>query len=406
MPIFIRAVAVATVLLSLALVAVSAYAAKSDLAISSPLARASAERQDESDSAVAGSVYEQDGAERQDESDSDGSANEQNGDDDSDRPSVDQDELVEAGPPTPTVVVRYAAPEGAAGVGVGVGGARGSGRSDLSVGGRVWPVLSLKPGVITVSARAEGGLDIPIDQLAVMLQVSKETGLPWQLFGAIAKVESDLGRNMATSWAGAIGYGQFMPLMWEAFGEGGDPYDFRDVIPAMGRFLLEAGAETDVRVALYAYNHSWPYVAQVLSFAAAYGYPNSVFDLEEGATNDIIWPVVGPISSYFNPAHPLGIDIDLTMSPGTPVLAAHDGVVLFAGGDPCCSYGYYVILVAPSGMTTLYAHFQVLAVGNGQTVRQGEPLGAVGCTGYCTGTHLHFELIAGGVRHNPLDYLP
>ncbi len=388
MPLFMRALTVATVLLSLALVAVSAYAAKSDLAISSPLARDGAERQDESDSA---------GVDPE---------NEQDGDDDGDRPSVDSDELVEAGPPTPTVVLLYPAPGGAAGVGTGAGGARSSGRSDLSVGVRVWPVLSLKPGVITVSARGDGGLDIPIDQLAVMLQVSQETGLPWQLFGAIAKVESDLGRNMATSWAGAIGYGQFLPSTWEVFGEGGDPYDFHDVIPAMGRFLLEAGAETDVRVALYAYNHSWPYVAQVLSFAAAYGYPNSVFDLEEGATNDIIWPVVGPISSYFNPAHPLGIDIDLTMSPGTPVLAAHDGVVLFAGGDPCCSYGYYVILVAPSGMTTLYAHFQVLAVGNGQTVRQGEPLGVVGCTGYCTGTHLHFELIAGGVRHNPLDYLP
>ena len=54
-----------------------------------------------------------------------------------------------------------------------------------------------------------------------------------------------------------------------AYGEGGDPYTFHDVIPAMGRFLLANGAPTDIRRAIYAYNHSWPYVDRVLAYAAA-----------------------------------------------------------------------------------------------------------------------------------------
>ena len=86
--------------------------------------------------------------------------------------------------------------------------------------------------------------------------------------------------------------------------------------------------------------------------------------------------------------------------------AAHSGVVLFAGGDPCCSYGFYVMVVGPSSITTLYAHLDMLAVTPGQTVLQGQSLGAVGCTGNCTGPHLHFEILEGGVRRNPLDYLP
>ncbi len=298
-------------------------------------------------------------------------------------------------PPTPTTEIRYPAPAGAAPI-----TSPGGGRDNLSPGPQVWPVASVKPVPVNVLRLAMGGLDVPPAQLAVMQQVSFLTGIPWQIFAAIAKVESNFGRNMATSSAGAIGYGQFLPEMWARYGNGGDPYDFRDAIPAMGRYLLDHGAPDDMRGAIYAYNHSWPYVALVLSYATVYGYhgPEN--------SNGLIWPVVGPISSRFGPDHPLGIDIDQTASPGAPVLAAHDGVVLFAGGDPCCSYGTYVMLVSPSAIVTLYAHLDVLLVGSGDTVRQGQPLGTAGCTGNCTGTHLHFEVIEDGVRQNPLEYLP
>ncbi|RJQ08651.1 MAG: lytic transglycosylase domain-containing protein [Dehalococcoidia bacterium] len=118
-----------------------------------------------------------------------------------------------------------------------------------------------------------GGSDpppVPLDHLAVMVEVGQGNGVPWSLLAAIASVESGFGANMATSWAGAIGYGQFMPPSWAAFGEGGDPYDYRDVIPAMARYLLAADVQRDVPGAVYAYNHSWEYVALVLGRMAYY----------------------------------------------------------------------------------------------------------------------------------------
>lgn len=123
------------------------------------------------------------------------------------------------------------------------------------------------------STASEAALaEVPPDHLAVMTKVGAETGIPWQVLAAIARVESDFGRNMATSSAGAIGYGQFLPEMWAAYGGGGDPYDFHAAIPAMARYLLDHGAPADLRNALYAYNHSWDYVDTVLAHAAAYGY--------------------------------------------------------------------------------------------------------------------------------------
>jgi len=302
--------------------------------------------------------------------------------------------------PPPTVAPRYAAPAWASPA-VRTGGSRG----DLSPGPRVWPVLSLRPRPADLLGLAQGGLDIPPDQLAVMQQVALWTGLPWQLLAAIAKVESDFGRNMDTSSAGAIGYGQFLPETWAQYGDGGDPYDFRDTLPAMGRYLLAAGALDDLASALYSYNHSWDYVAEVLSLATAYGYDGSRTDQPIGTNPGLIWPVVGAVSSLFSEEHP-AIDIDPGATPDAPVQAAHDGVVLFAGGDPCCLYGFYILLVGPSGMTTLYAHLGAVVVTPGQTVRQGQAVGAVGCTGNCTGPHLHFEVIVEGERRNPMDYLP
>jgi murein DD-endopeptidase MepM/ murein hydrolase activator NlpD len=115
------------------------------------------------------------------------------------------------------------------------------------------------------------------------------------------------------------------------------------------------------------------------------------------------WPAVGPITSHYGPDHPLGIDIGQSAG---PILAATDGTVIFAGGDPCCSYGRFVVITGPGDVTTVYGHLETLAVKEGDTVRLGQPLGEVGCTGRCFGTHLHFEVIKNGTRLNPMDYLP
>jgi murein DD-endopeptidase MepM/ murein hydrolase activator NlpD len=120
-----------------------------------------------------------------------------------------------------------------------------------------------------------------------------------------------------------------------------------------------------------------------------------------------IWPITGPLSSYFGPTHPLGIDIDLYGRAGAPIVAARAGTVIFAGGNPCCSYGYYVQVDHGDGFMTLYAHFQAPPpVKIGQRVEQGQVVGYAGTTGNSTGVHLHFELRWAGVAQNPLHFLP
>lgn len=143
-----------------------------------------------------------------------------------------------------------------------------------------------------------------------------------------------------------------------------------------------------------------------VAVVAAPAQPPPASAAAPSSDHGLIWPVVGPISSYMGPSHPLGIDIDMFATPNAPVAAATSGTVTFAGGNPCCSYGLYVIIMSPGGIETLYAHLSVIDVSAGQQVSQGDILGNIGCTGYCTGNHLHFEVIDNGVRVDPLGYLP
>jgi cell wall-associated NlpC family hydrolase len=128
---------------------------------------------------------------------------------------------------------------------------------------------TMAPGQPIAAAQVD---DIPPAQLAVMQQAAATCGLPWQVLAGVAKVESDFGRNMATSSAGAIGYAQFLPSSWAAYGQGGNPYDYRDAIPAMARYLCAHGGNRDLRRALFAYNHADWYVDQVLAVAVRYGH--------------------------------------------------------------------------------------------------------------------------------------
>ena len=92
--------------------------------------------------------------------------------------------------------------------------------------------------------------------------------------------------------------------------------------------------------------------------------------------------------------------LDLAADEGAAICAALGGTVRFAGqGD---SYGSYVILDHRNGFTTLYAHCSRLLVQEGETVRRGQKIALVGSTGAATGPHLHFEMIQGGIRLDPL----
>lgn len=126
----------------------------------------------------------------------------------------------------------------------------------------------------------------------------------------------------------------------------------------------------------------------------------------------LAWPLDSHrISSPFGPRiHPkfktrsMHTGIDLPAPKGTPVKAAGDGVVLYAGWIR--GYGQIVILDHGNQMSTVYAHLSAITVQEGAKVSAGSTVGRVGSSGVATATHLHFEVRIGGTAKNPVDYLP
>ena len=117
-----------------------------------------------------------------------------------------------------------------------------------------------------------------------------------------------------------------------------------------------------------------------------------------------VWPADGWFVQAMTAGHPAGIDIGLDM--GARVQAVRDGTVVFAGGDPCCVYGYFVIILHDEGWSSLYAHLSAIDVWPGDRVSQGERIGLAGSTGKSTGPHVHFELRSASGLVDPLAYLP
>jgi len=101
-------------------------------------------------------------------------------------------------------------------------------------------------------------------------------GIPWEVLAAINKVESDFGRNLGPSSAGAVGWMQFMPSTWarwgiDANGDGvADPDNPTDAIFSAARYLAGCGGQFDIARAVYCYNHASWYVNEVMRLAAVY----------------------------------------------------------------------------------------------------------------------------------------
>ena len=94
------------------------------------------------------------------------------------------------------------------------------------------------------------------------------------------------------------------------------------------------------------------------------------------------------------------LGVDYAAATGTPVRTVGDGVVDFAGVQN--GFGNVVMVKHRNNQTTVYAHLSRIGVKKGQTVSQGQNIGAVGSTGWATGPHLHFEFRVNGVHHDPL----
>lgn len=124
-----------------------------------------------------------------------------------------------------------------------------------------------------------------------------EFDVPWQYLAAVNLVETRMGRIRGVSSAGAEGPMQFLPSTWAAYGDGGDINSYRDAIRAAARYLKANGAPTNMRSALWNYNHSYKYVDAVTQYAeqmkaeprAIYGYYHwQVYYLTSGG--DVLLP--------------------------------------------------------------------------------------------------------------------
>lgn len=124
----------------------------------------------------------------------------------------------------------------------------------------------------------------------------------------------------------------------------------------------------------------------------------------------LLWPAAGPVTSGFGyRTHPIFGDtrfhsgIDIGAPYGAPVIASDAGTVIFAG--VMSGYGNAIVVDHGGGLATSYNHLSSFLVVDGQAVSRGVQIGAVGCTGYCTGPHLHFEVRANGDPVDPMPYL-
>ena len=139
---------------------------------------------------------------------------------------------------------------------------------------------------------------IPPFLLSIYQAAGIEYGVRWEVLAAINEIETDYGRNLNVSSAGALGWMQFMPATWKQYGVDAngdkkkDPYNPVDAIFAAARYLKAAGADKDLARAIFAYNHADWYVDSVLMRARLIG----------GMPTDLVGSLTGLTQGMF-PVH-------------------------------------------------------------------------------------------------------
>jgi hypothetical protein len=226
---------------------------------------------------------------------------------------------------------------------------------------------------------------IPPFLLPIYQAAGIEYGVRWEVLAAINEIETDYGRNLNISSAGALGWMQFLPQTWELYGADAnhdgrrDPFNPADAIFAAARYLKAAGADQDLRKAIFAYNHADWYVESVLMRARLIG----------GLPSDLVGSLSGLTQGHFpvfakaryaddvaerqaaaraavrkDPSAPVAPDaarrgIDIFAHAGAPVIAVQDGTITAIGQTP--RLGRYVKLRDVYGNTYTYAHLKKLA---------------------------------------------
>jgi len=95
--------------------------------------------------------------------------------------------------------------------------------------------------------------------------------------------------------------------------------------------------------------------------------------------------------------------VDLAVPYGTPIYATGTGVVVYSGWKN--GYGNFIEIDHGNGYVTRYGHSSRLLVSVGDQIKKDQEIALVGCTGRCTGPHLHYEVLLDGKRQNPATYL-
>ena len=222
---------------------------------------------------------------------------------------------------------------------------------------------------------------IPPFLLPIYQAAGIQYGVRWEVLAAINEIETDYGRNLNVSSAGALGWMQFMPATWQSYGVDAnqdgkrDPFNPVDAIFAAARYLKAAGAEQDVRKAVWAYNHADWYVNDVLERAqliaaiptdlvsSLSGLTQGHFPVAARATYDdqVTARDAKKVTAGENAANPVVSNqnrkgIDVHARAGSAVIAVGDGEIVSVGRND--RLGRYVKLRDAFGNVYTYGHLK------------------------------------------------
>lgn len=303
----------------------------------------------------------------------------------------------------------------------------------------------------------DGKAMIPANYLPLYQEIGKKYGVPWPLLAAIHKVETNFGRNLSESNAGAVGHYQFMKCNWlgwnyyaehcnrlgnfdsdfqidltdpenlhggQAVDENGDgkidPNHIEDSMAAAAKRLAgdkqRTGKDWFERGGpVWRYNPAQFYVDRVKKyfdlFATSKLINNASGLIYKGGK--FPWPTAGRVTAPFGEwrgTH-MHAGVDIGAPNGTPIYSVADGVVVKSKADPG-GYGWYVVIRhgqmdEEKQIDTLYGHMypNTVKVIVGNKVKKGQIIAAVGSNGRSTGPHLHFEVQINGKVTDPMDWI-
>jgi hypothetical protein len=256
--------------------------------------------------------------------------------------------------------------------GDGDGGAQFNPTGAPTLGNPTTTIAAFGPAPIGVPNFIIDSFEIPPFLLPIYQACGTEYGIPWEVLASINKIETGFGTNLNVSTAGAMGWMQFLPSSWEAFGVDAngdgkkDPYNPVDAICAAANYLEIAGAKENLYDAIFAYNHADWYVQEVLLYARAYGrLPSDLVGSLTGLTEGAHFPIaadaryadeVGARASNAEElptSSPTRRGINVFAAPDSPVVAVNDGIVRKLGKSE--KLGNYVVLEDTYGNRYTYA---------------------------------------------------